>query len=179
MMVWRVISASGIATLKSALDLENRYGEVRALVFASMSRYIHDSGWEEEDFIHGLILRLLKIETSAARFDPAKGAFSTWVVRIARQYASNLKRTEAHRIKTDQMAEGWDALAAPGYEYSESALNEILDTLPEDSRRIVNYYRNGYDRRDIARIENRSDDWVTIKKRKAQREILQAIGATP
>jgi RNA polymerase sigma-70 factor (ECF subfamily) len=134
--------------------------------------------WDAEDVTQEVFL---KIFTRLGQYDPARGSFSSWTLRVARNAAIDHMRRQRDRVAcadVDQKAPHDDA----GQRCAES-LRLVLGELNQSQREIlVLRALGGYEPSEVAsyaRATRGSINTLYHRARLAARDRLQAIDAGP
>ncbi len=111
---------------------------------------------------------MVRVWRSASRYDPRRGAVSTWVFTIARNARTDVLRASRARIDPEDPAWVPDATSSPEAEVSlaqrERSVSSALAELPEEQASVLRgAYFGGLSLREIA--DNESVPLGTVKSR--------------
>ena len=110
------------------LDLSTPEGleQVRKLTLSKYGRAIHRHGWDTDDFVQGVLIRLLR-----DTYDPTKASVGTWVCRIARWELIDRLESQKRQIPTGETYAYEDGTYRP-CDPAEVAVDETTPTYSED-----------------------------------------------
>lgn len=110
------------------------FEQYKNLVYQAAYLTLNDTN-AAEDALQEVFIRVYH---SLANFDPAKGAFTTWLYRITMYYCLNQRRK--HQIDTeplDENAAGLDENLSTTEDIDREAILSALDRLSEKQRAVV------------------------------------------
>ena len=135
-------------------ELYDRHG---ALAYAVALRVLGDPG-RAEDVVQEVFLKLW---TSAASFDPARGSLRAWLLTSVRNRAIDYLRVRGAAVREERPLEsevpasgrGSDPWREVSLSLERQAIREALASLPPEQRQAVELaYWGGYSYREIAEL---------------------------
>lgn len=166
-----------------ALDVETLFNEYHPRVYTYVRYRIADIG-DAEDLTSEILERAL---THLASFDARKGAFSTWLFRIAHNTLVNHLKKRYHRDRRHiDLGEGMEDLAAAGPTPEQVVLQKekvarllkCLNTLPSRQQEILSLrFAGRLTNREIARILTINERTVSVTILRALRKLRQQFVA--
>jgi len=163
------------------LDLEELFIRYHPRVYAYVRYRVQDIA-EAEDLTSEIMERAL---THIASYDPGKGAFSTWLFRIAHNtwvnYWKRRKRREARRVDLDGK---WADLAADdptpedvaAHREDVARLLTCLKTLPTRQQEVLTLrFAGQLTNREIARVLRMNERTVSVTILRALRRLRQRL----
>ncbi len=170
----------GLARLQMS-EVEDLFREYHPRVYAYVRYRIPDVA-EAEDLTSDILERAL---TYLASFDARKGAFSTWLFRIAHNtWVNHVKRHQRRNPHHVDLGAGIDNLAAnePTPEQSMLHKEEIaqmltcLGTLPSRQQEILSLrFAGRLTNREIARVLDMNERTVSVTILRALRKLRQQL----
>ena len=171
----------GGSNTPDALDVEALFLEYHPRVYAYV-RYRLANVAEAEDLTSDILERAL---THLGSYDPLKGAFSTWLFRIAHNaYVNHLKQRQRRGRYHVDLAEGLGDLAfdGPGPEQAVVRREEIarllvcLSTLSARQQEILSLrFAGRLKNREIARVLNMNERTVSVTILRALRKLCEQL----
>lgn len=172
--------AEGASALGVA-DLEALFHEYHPRVY-SYIRYRIADVTEAEDLTSEILERAL---TYLSSYDARKGAFSTWLFRIAHNtYVNHLRKRQRRGAYQVDLGEGLEDLASGGPDPEQTLVRQedrarllqCLRTLPERQQELLSLrFAGQLTNREIARVLQMNERTVSVYILRALRKLRQQL----
>lgn len=114
---------------------------------------------------------------AAARFDPARASFKTWLVTIAHRLIIN--RIRGNKLKTMPL-ESWDAPTRQPDHVERIYMQEAVATLAPDERELIELaFYQGHSHNQLADVTGVPLGTVKTRLRGALKKLREALGGEP
>ena len=153
------------------------YDRYAGLVYGTGTRFLGDWGLAE-DLVQDVFTSVWR---NAARFDPSRASFATWVYRITRNRATDLIRRRKARVRTV----GGDSLPEPGEPDPTGEISRGFDVAaalsrltPAHRELLVLAYFDGLSQREISTRTNTPLGTVKSRTTAAMRTLRDLMADT-
>ena len=118
--------------------------QVHSLVIASAGQLCRQRGWDVDELVQDVVLELLRLARTRSRFDPGRGAWSTYVTRVCRSVVGDRLarlRCEARAAQVLEREAGGTSImgASPDEGGLDDEQAARLDAVRADTARVLTH----------------------------------------